>query len=81
MKLTWAMEALLIESDPDDVTGKEGVGVELEGGAEYAVARALQRRGLGHVQGPGGPLPGLYWNNAEGLYWRDEILAARKAKP
>ncbi len=70
VKLTKAMRAMLMESFPDDITGKEGVGVELRSGADYAVAKALARRELGYVEGPGGPLSGLYFNNAEGLYVR-----------
>lgn len=71
--LTATQVTMLLASDPDDVTGEEGAGVELRTGADYAVARALERRGLGYVQGPGGPLPGLYWNNAEGLAIREAV--------
>lgn len=69
-RMTEAQRQMLLESDPDDVTGEEGVGVELRTGAGYAVARALERRGLGHVTGPGGSLPGMYWNNSDGLTMR-----------
>jgi hypothetical protein len=65
---------MILDSDPDDITGEEGAGVELRSGADYAVARALQRRGLGHIQGPGGELSGMYWNNASGLQVRRELL-------
>lgn len=75
--ITLAQIAMLIESDPDDITGEEGCGVELRGN-QYAVAQALVRRGLGHMQGPGGFLPGMYWNNADGLAARAEYLAARR---
>jgi hypothetical protein len=71
---TAPQRTMLCASDPDDVTGTEGCGVELRTGAAYAVARSLERRGYGHVQGPGGPLPGLYWNNADGLIARTDIL-------
>lgn len=70
------MRAMLIESRPDDITGRSGKGVELWTGADYAVAHALQRRELGHVEGPGqakGP-PGIYWNNGDGLAERAELL-------
>jgi hypothetical protein len=66
--------AMLIASGPDDLTGQEGAGVELRTGADYAVARALEWRELGRVEGPGGPLCGLYFNNAEGLSWRRDEL-------
>jgi|GEM_PF-1355537 len=72
--LTAPQRAMLIASGPDDLTGREGHGVELRTGADYAVARALERRELGYVEGPGGPLCGLYFNNAEGLLWRREEL-------
>lgn len=67
---------MLCASDPDDVTGEEGCGVELRSGADYAVAKSLERRGYGHVQGPGGPLPGMYWNNSTGLIARSDIREA-----
>jgi hypothetical protein len=67
---TVAQCAMVMASEPDDVTGKEGVGVQLRAGAAYAVARALERKGWGHVQGPGGDLPGMYWNNWAGLALR-----------
>lgn len=66
---------MLCASAPDDVTGEEGCGVELTSGANYAVAKSLERRGYGNLQGPGGPLPGMYWNNATGLIARQDILA------
>jgi len=72
MRLTAPQLAMLLASDPDDITGEEGVGVELRTGADYAIAKALERRGLGHVEGPGGSLPGMYWNNAAGLLSRRE---------
>ena len=65
--LTKAQRAMLLASDPDDITGEEGVGVELRTGADYQVAWALQRRGYGYVEDPGGWLPGMYFNNADGL--------------
>ena len=75
--LSEAQRRMLVASDPDDLTGEEGCGVELLSGADYAVAKALERRGLGHVQGPGGPLPGMYWNNADGLEHRAALQEGR----
>ncbi len=65
--LTERQMAMLKASGPDDRTGEEGVGVELCTGADYAVAKSLEKRGLGHVEGPGGPASGMYWNNGSGL--------------
>lgn len=70
---TEAQKRMLCASDPDDVTGEEGCGVELTTGAHYATAKALEGRGYGHVTGPGGPFPGMYWNNSTGLLARSEI--------
>ena len=75
-QMTPAQQSMLLASEPDDVTGNEGAGVELRRARDYAVARALQRRGLGYVAGPGDALPGMYWNNAEGLVARSEIIAS-----
>ena len=74
MKLTDAQRKMLIASEPDDRTGDEGCGVELNTGAEYAIANALKRRGFGEVTGPGGSLSGMYWSNAEGLAERISLL-------
>lgn len=76
MKLSPAQRRMVLASEPCDLTRnldedqQEGVGVELRTGADYAVAKALTRLELGAYEGPGGPLPGMYWNNADGLFWR-----------
>lgn len=70
---TEAQRVMICASDPDDRSGDEGCGVELRTGAQYATAKALERRGYGHVEGPGGPLPGMYWNNSTGLIAREDI--------
>lgn len=74
MKLTPRQRDMLIGSEPSDLDPDAGAGVELRTGADYAVARSLERRGLGDVEGPGGPLSGLYFNSAEGLALRRELL-------
>lgn len=71
--LSARQRAMLFESRPDDVTGREGVGVELRTGADYAVAKSLERLGVGHREGPGGSLPGMYWNNFKGLGLRASL--------
>lgn len=73
MKFTPSQRRMLLDSEPDDITGEEGCGVELQSGADYAVARSLERRGLGHVQGPGGSYTGMYWSNEDGLFWRSAL--------
>lgn len=73
--LTAAMRAMLIASEPDGRTGEEGYGVELRTGADYAVAKALEARGLGHREGPGGSFAGMYWSNSDGLARRAELTA------
>ena len=73
-EFTDAQRSMLCASDPDDVTGEEGCGVELRTGAHYATAKSLERRGYGSVQGPGGPLSGLYWNNSTGLLARSDLI-------
>lgn len=74
--LTDAQRRMIIDSEPDDRTGTEGCGVELRTGADYAIAKALERRKLGHREGPGGSLPGMYWSNAMGL----AVRAALKSR-
>lgn len=86
LNLSDAQRRMLIASEPDDRTGKEGCGVELRSGADYAVAKALERRDLGHREGPGGSLPGMYWSNADGLAVRAALksrdgLATRYTMP
>lgn len=73
-KLTETQRKMLLASEPDDITGEEGCGVGLRTGADYAVARALQKRGLGNVDGPGGFVCGMYWSNAEGLAVRRTLV-------
>lgn len=73
--LTKAMGAMLVESGPDDITGEEGLGVELFTAGQWSVARALERRELGHIVGASG-LPGMYWNNAAGLEVRARLLSS-----
>lgn len=77
MYLTKVQVAMVLSSDPDDITGRDGAGVELVGCA-YQTAKALKRFGLGQYQGPGGPYSGMYWNNAHGLAVR-EYLKGNKA--
>lgn len=73
-KLTARQEAMIKASEPSDRDPKDGAGVELLSGSDYAVARALERKELGVVEGPGGPLSGMYFNNASGLEVRAILL-------
>lgn len=69
--LTEAQKSMLRKSEPDDLTGREGVGVDLFTGAHYATAKALERKGLGHREGPGGfRYAGMYWSTPLGLTLR-----------
>jgi len=69
--LTDAQRRMVLESGPDDMTGEEGCGVDLFSGADYAVAKALERKGIGHREGPGGfRYAGLFWCNETGLQVR-----------
>lgn len=72
--LSQAQRRILLASEPDDRTGDEGCGIELRTGADYAAAKALKRKGLGEQTGPGGSLPGMYWNNELGLALRMQIM-------
>ena len=72
--LTEAQRRMIIDSEPDDISGLEGVGIELRTGALYSTAKALERRKLGRLTGPGGSLPGMYWNNAMGLSVRTAVM-------
>jgi hypothetical protein len=73
-----AQRRMLLASRPDDVTGEEGIGVELRTGADIAVAKALERRGLGTREDGAAGLPGMYWSNPEGLALR-KFLTERGA--
>lgn len=74
--LPGSQRRMLLASGPDESNATGAQGVELRTGADYAVARALMRRRLGHYDGPGGSLHGMFWPNSEGLALR-EILMKR----
>ena len=72
--LTLPQREMVLASDRDDIDGYEGCGVDLFTGADYAVAKALERKGVGHREGPGGfRYAGMYWNNNLGLLVRDYL--------
>lgn len=73
LDLSPAQQRMIVASEPSDRDRREGCGVELRTGADYAIAKALERRGFGHVVGPGSPLGGMYWNNGDGLALRREL--------
>lgn len=73
-KFTAAQAAMLKASDPSDRDPTDGSGVELRG-AMFATARRLEEMDLGVIEGdPGQELPALYFNNADGLYERRQLL-------
>ena len=64
--LTDAQLSMVMESG-GALDEPSGFGVELRG-PTWAVARALVSKGVGNIEGdPGGDLPGLYFNNVEGV--------------
>lgn len=72
--LTPRMKAMVLESERGGFGRADtATGVELRTGADYAVARALEKRDLGTVEEGYDGLPGLYFNNDEGLSLRDEL--------
>ncbi len=73
-----AQRRILLASRPDDVTGEEGIGVELRTGADIAVAKALERRCLGTREDGFDGLPAMYWSNAEGLALRQFLKESAK---
>lgn len=69
--LTPAQRAMVVASEPDDINGYEGVGVELHGQA-YQTAKALEGRRLGRYT-HGSFVMDMYWNTNHGLLVRDYI--------
>ena len=63
--LSEAQKRLVITSGPDDITGKEGLGVDIRG-AQYRTAKSLTALGLGSYT-HGSPFGDMYWNYALGL--------------
>lgn len=67
--LTGAQLAMVMESGEDRLDGS-GFGVELRGAGAWRTARSLAAKELGWIEGGhpnGSNLPGLYFNNAEGV--------------
>jgi hypothetical protein len=66
--LTDAQLRMVMESGDDDQAS--GFGVEIRGAGQWATARSLAHAGLGWIEGGapnGSSLPGLYFNNREGV--------------
>jgi hypothetical protein len=66
--LSDAQLSMVMQSGDD--RGHDGFGVELRGAGEWATARSLVGKGLGWIEGGmpnGSDLPGLYFNNADGV--------------
>lgn len=72
--LTPRMKAMVLESERGGFGRADtATGVELRTGADHAVARALVKRELGTIEEGYDGLPGLYFNNDEGLALHDEL--------
>lgn len=69
--LTEAQRRLVMASGPDDITGEEGLGVEIKG-AEYRVARKLFALGMGNYS-HGSPYSDMYYNFPLGLALRSYL--------
>jgi hypothetical protein len=67
------MTAMVLESQPSDLDKNEGAGVEIRTPADFAVAKALKRRELGAYT-HGVSYGDIYWNNAEGLAVRRDLI-------
>lgn len=76
LNLSEGQQRMVLGSEPSDRDPTDGAGVELWTGADYAIARSLERRGFGSVEGPGQPkgMPGPYFNNADGLSLRESLM-------
>lgn len=77
-KLTPAQKWLVQASGPDDITGQEGLGIDLRG-SMFRVAKALHRLGLGDYT-HGSPIADMYWNNASGLAVRSILEGTSDAE-
>ena len=74
--LSDAQLRMVMESGHNERLGEEGFGVELIGAGAWVVARSLAAKGVGTIDGGapnGSSLPGLYFNNAEGVRITHEV--------
>lgn len=76
--LTEAQRKLVLASEPDDITGNEGCGVDIRG-AQYRVAGSLCDKGLGGYT-HGHSIADMYWNYSTGLAVRAIIEAEEHSK-
>lgn len=70
--LSAAQRKMVIASEPDDITGEEGCGVELRGSG-YRVAKSLAALGVGNYT-HGSSSFDMYWNYSKGLDVRYLLL-------
>mgnify|MGYP007086365251 CR=1 FL=1 len=71
--LSQPQRKLVLESAPDDLSGREGLGIDIRG-HEYATAKALTAKGIG--PSPTGSFGSdMYWNNELGLEVREFLRA------
>ncbi|SNT09542.1 hypothetical protein SAMN06295912_1405 [Sphingomonas laterariae] len=71
-KLTGAQRSMVLASGPDDISGREGLGVDIVG-SRYRSARALEALGIGHHT-HGSEIADMYWNSAAGLAVREHLM-------
>jgi len=64
-RLSPAQRWLVTASEPDDISGRDGIGVDLCG-SMYRTAKTLQRMGLGDYT-HGSFIADMYWNKPLGL--------------
>lgn len=71
-RLSEAQQRLVLESDPDDITGREGCGVPIRG-PQYRTAKSLREVGCGYYS-HGFPSGDLYFNSRLGLAVRNHLM-------
>lgn len=77
--LSDAQRRMVMASEPDDLTGLEGIGVDLRGSA-YRTARALDGMGLGSYT-HGSFIADMYWSKPLGLAVRAHLKAQSSSNP
>lgn len=69
--LSATQRRLVLDSDPDDITGRQGCGIPIRG-PQYRSAKSLMAMGCGDYS-HGSPFGDLYFNSRFGLAVRDHL--------